>query len=227
MRWYNACKEHECAVFFKWIYTPGNSRTVGPVRPNIQKKIRDICVHEMILCMSSTRMCCIFQRNLYCRELTHGRTGSPEPPKENKRYLRTWDDIACKVHEDSEFFKGIDTAGNSRTVGPIRRNIQMKIADICVYEMILCMESTRMCCIFQRNLYFRELTHDWTGSPEHPKENRRYLRTWDDIACKVHEDSVFFKGIYTAGTSRTVGPVRPYIQKKITDICVHEMILCM
>ena len=75
-----------------------------------------------------------------------------------------------------------------------------------------------MCCIFQRNLYFRELTHDWTDSPEHPKENKIYFCTWDDIACKVHEDSVFFKGIYTPGNSRTTGLVRPSIQKKIRYI---------
>ena len=70
---------------------------------------------------------------------------------------------------------------------------------------------------FQRNLYFRELTHDRTGSPEHPKENKRYLISWEEIRCKVHEDSVFSKGIYTPGNSRAIGPVRSNIHKKITD----------
>ena len=39
--------------------------------------------------------------------------------------------------------------------------------------------------------------------------------------------SVFCKGIYTSGNSRTAGLVRPNIQKKITDYSVHEMILCI
>ena len=41
MRWYYAYKVHEVTVFFKGIYTSGNSRTAGLVRPNIQKKIAD------------------------------------------------------------------------------------------------------------------------------------------------------------------------------------------
>ena len=76
-------------VFFKGIYTSGNSRTAGLVRPNIQKKITDYSVHEMILCIYKVHEC-IFQRNLYFRELTYRRTGSPEHPKENKiiAYMR-------------------------------------------------------------------------------------------------------------------------------------------
>ena len=178
MRWYYACKVHECAVFFKGIYTSGNSRTTGLVRPNIQKKIRDICVHEMILHVKYTKIVYFSKESIL--QGTHAR--SDRFARTSKwKYMRIWVD-ACKYAY----------SGN---------------------EMILCMmESTRMCCIFQRNLYFRELTHDWTGSPEHPKENRRYLRTWDDIACKVHEDSVFFKGIYTCRElthGRTGSPEHP------------------
>ena len=79
MRWYYACKVHECAVFFKGIYTSGNSRTTGLVRPNIQKKIGDIWVHEMKLDAKYTKLV-YFQRNLYSRELTRGRAGSLEHP---------------------------------------------------------------------------------------------------------------------------------------------------
>ena len=187
----------------------------------------------------STQRYCIYQRNLFFRELTHGRTGSPEHPKENSRYMRTWDDIMHvngtvrkgtvfikgiyisgiysseltqgrwrpniqknswfartsktdgkiadvrawddimhKVHNGTVFIKGIYTSGNSRMAELVRPNIQKKIADTCIHEMILCMQSTQRYCIYQRNLYFRELTHGRTGSPEHPKENSRcaYMR---------------------------------------------------
>ena len=42
------------------------------------------------------------------------------------------------------------------------------------------------------------------------------------ILCiyKVHA-SVFFKGIYTSGNSRTAGLVRPNIQKKIMQIIAY------
>ena len=92
MRWYYACKVHECSVFFKGIYTSGNSRTTGLVRPNIQKKIRDIWVHEMILHVKYTKIV-YFLRDLYSRELTRGRIGSPGHPSENNRYMRIWHDI--------------------------------------------------------------------------------------------------------------------------------------
>ena len=72
------------SVFFKGIYTSGNSRTAGLVRPNIQKKIPDYSVHETMLCIYKVHEC-ILQRNLYFRELTYRRTGSPEHPKENTR----------------------------------------------------------------------------------------------------------------------------------------------
>ena len=79
MRWYYGRKLYECAVFFKGIYTSGNSRTTGLVRPNIQKKVRDIWVHEMKLDVKYTKIV-YFQRNLYSRELTSGRAGSLEHP---------------------------------------------------------------------------------------------------------------------------------------------------
>ena len=50
MIWYYAYIMYT-SVFFKGIYTSGNSRTARRVRPNIQKKITDYSVHEMILCI--------------------------------------------------------------------------------------------------------------------------------------------------------------------------------
>ena len=79
-------------LIFQRNHTSGNSRTTGLVRPNIQKKIRDIWVHEMILDVKYTNIV-YFQRNLYSRELTRGRAGSPEHPQENNRYICIWDDI--------------------------------------------------------------------------------------------------------------------------------------
>ena len=46
----------------------------------------------MILDVKYTKIV-YFQRNLYSRELTRGRAGSPEHPQENNRYMRIWDDI--------------------------------------------------------------------------------------------------------------------------------------
>ena len=190
MRWYYACKVHECAVFFKGIYTSGNSRTTGLVRPNIQKKIADICVHEMILDVKYTKIV-YFQRNLYSRELTHGRTGSPNIQKKIQIYAYMRWYYACKVHECAVFFKGIYTPGNSRTTGLVRPNIQKKIRDIWVHEMILDVKYTKI-VYFQRNLYSRELTHGRTGSPEHPKENNRYMRIWDDIMHVKYTNVLYF-----------------------------------
>ena len=54
--------------------------------------------------------------------------------------MRAWDDITyVKYMEGTLFFKGIYTSGNSRMAGLVRPNIQEKIADTCVDEMILCM----------------------------------------------------------------------------------------
>ena len=53
------------------------------------------------------------------------------------------------------------------------------------------------------------------------------MRAWDDFMHKVHNGTVFIKGIYTSGNSRVAELVRPNIQKKIADICIHEMILYM
>ena len=122
------------SVFFKGIYTSGNSRTAGLVRPNIQKKITDYSVHEMMHIWYKVHEC-ILQRNLYFRELTYRRTGSPEHPKENTDYSdMRW--YYAYLH--SVFFKGIYTSGNSRTAGLVRPNIQKKITDYSVHEMILC-----------------------------------------------------------------------------------------
>ena len=224
-------KVHNGTVFIKGIYTSGNSREAELVRPKIQKRISDTCIHEMILCMESTQRYCIYQRNLYFSELTHGRTGLPEDIKENSGHVRTWVDImhvncanllylskesifqwthawpdrfartskreyqihaymrwyyACEVRKGIVFIKGIYASGNSRMAELVRSNIQKKIADTCIVEMILCMESTQRYC-----------------------------------------ESIFIKGIYISVNSRMAGLVRPNIQKRIADMCVHEMILCV
>ena len=162
------------SVFCKGIYTSGNSRTAGLVRPNIQKKITDYSVHVMILCIYKVHKC-IFRRNLYFRELTYRRTGSPEHPKEKQNIAYMHNDIK--------------------------------------YE-----------CIFQRNLYFRELI-DWFARTSKRREKIIVYMIW--YYAYIMYTSVFFKGIYTSGNSRTARRVRPNIQKKITDYSVHEMILCI
>ena len=43
-------------------------------------------------------------------------------------------------------------------------------------------------------------------------------------ACKVHEGTVFFEGIYTSGNSRTAAQVRQNIRKEMADTWVDEMI---
>ena len=94
--------------------------------------------------------------------------------------VRTWDDIMHKVHNGTVFIKGIYTSGNSRMAELVRPNIPKKIVDVRAWDDIM-HKVHNGTCIYQRNLYFRELTHDRTGSPEHPKENSRYMLTWDDI----------------------------------------------
>ena len=151
MRWYYACRVRKGTVFIKGIYTSGNSRMAELVRPNIPKKIVDV---------------------------------------------RAWDDIMHKVHNGTVFIKGIYSSGNSRKAELVRPNIQKKIAECMRWYYIktqryiyAILQGThawpswfartskrkRYCryCIYQRNLYFRELTHGRTGSPEHPKENSR------------------------------------------------------
>ena len=41
------------------------------------------------------------------------------------------------------------------------------------------------------------------------------VHAWEDIMHKVHNGTVFIKGIYTSGNSRMAELVRPNIQKKI------------
>ena len=81
MRWYYACKVHECAVFFKGIYTSGNLRTTRLVRPNIQKKIRYIYLPTWDDIACKVHEDSVFFKGIYTpRELTRGRAGSPEHP---------------------------------------------------------------------------------------------------------------------------------------------------
>ena len=167
---------------FKGIYTSGNSRTAGLVRPNIQKKITDYSVHEMILCI----------------------------------YIKY----------TSVFFKGIYTSGNSRTAGLVRPNIQKKITDYSVHEMILCIYiSTRVYFSKESILQGTHLPPDWFARTSKRREKIIVYMIW--YYAYIMYTSVFFKGIYTSGNSRTAGLVRPNIQKKITDYSVHEMILCI
>ena len=166
--------------------------------------------------------------NLYFRELTHDWTGSPEHPKENRRYLRTWDDIACKVHEDSVFFqrnlycRELTHGRTGSPEHPKENNRYMR-----TWDDIMHVKYTNV--LYFSNESILEGTHarlDWFAKTSKRKyEISEHMRVI--LHVKVHEDSVFFKGIYTPGNSRTVRPVRPYFQKKITDICVHEIILCM
>ena len=110
---------------------------------------------------------------------------------------------ACKVHEGTVFFEGIYTSGNSRTAALVRQNILKEMADTWVDdEMILCIFQRNLCKvlvrpkqildIFQRNLYFRELTRSRTGTPEHPKENCRYKRAWYDITYVKYWKLLYF-----------------------------------
>ena len=61
------------SVFFKGIYTSGNSRTARLVRPNIQKKITDYSVHEMILCIYYIKYTSVFCKEIY----TSGNSRTP------------------------------------------------------------------------------------------------------------------------------------------------------
>ena len=63
MRWYYACKVRKVTVFIKGIYILVNSRMGGLVRPNIQKRIADMRVHEMILCIKCTDT--VFIKGIY------------------------------------------------------------------------------------------------------------------------------------------------------------------
>ena len=44
-------------------------------------------------------------------------------------------------------------------------------------------------------------------------------------ACKVHNGTVFIKGIYTSGNSRMAELVRPNIPKKIVDVRAWDDIM--
>ena len=181
MRWFYACKVRKVTVFIKGIYISVNSRIAGLVRPNIKTKIADMSIHEMILCIKYTTVLYLSKESIL--QGTHARPNwfARRSKREYQihAYMRWY--YACKVRKGTVFIKGIYTSGNSRMAELVRSNIQKKRADTCIDEMILCMESTQRCCIYQSNLYFSELTHGRTGWPEDPKENSRHVRTWDDI----------------------------------------------
>ena len=170
-------------VFIKGIYTSGNSRMAELVRPNIQKKIADTCLSMRWYYACKVRKGTVFIKGIYTSGNSRmAETGSPEHPKENSRYdayMRWY--YACKVRKGTVFIKGIYISANSRMAGHwFARTSTKKIADVRTWDDIMHKVHNGY-CIYQRNLYFRELTHGRTGSPEHPKENSRYVRPWDDI----------------------------------------------
>ena len=119
----------------------------------------------------------------------------------------------------------------------VRPNIQKKIADVRTWDDI--MHKVHKGTVFIKGIYTsgpnshpKENGHEmilcikyWFA--EHPRKKIADVRAWDDIMHKVHNGTVFIKGIYTSGNSRMAELVRPNIQKKIADTCIHEMILCM
>ena len=195
MRWYYACKVRKGTVFIKGIYISGNSQMA-----------------ELVA---------------WC---------SPEHPKENSRCASAWDDIMHKVEKVLYLSKESILQGTHAWPNLVRPNIQKKIAcrtgspehpkDNCRY-----MHMRWDGIIYQRNLYFRELTHGRTGSPEHPKENSSMCVHEMILCIKYATVTVFIKGIYK-GNSRSIQLTHgrtgsPEHQKKIADTCIHEMILCM
>ena len=181
MRWYYACKVRKVTVFIKGIYVSVNSRMAGQVRPNIQTKIAGMCVHEMMLCIKYTTVQYLSKESILQGTHTRPDWFARRSKREYQihAYMRWY--YACEVRKGIVFIKGIYASGNSRMAELVRSNIQKKIADTCIVEMILCMESTQRYCIYQRNLYFSGLTQGRVGSSEDPKENSRHVHTWDDI----------------------------------------------
>ena len=104
----------------------------------------------------------------------------------------------------------------------VRPNIPKKI--VVRHEMILCIKYTTVLYLSKESIL--QGTHAKLVRPNIQKKIAD-VRAWDDIMHKVHNGTVFIKGIYTSGNSRMAELVRPNIQKKIADICIHEMILCM
>ena len=89
-------KVHERTVFFKGIYTSGNSRTRRTGSPEHPKENNRLQAYMRwyYACNYMEVHACIFQRNPYFRELTYRRTASPEHPKENTRlYAGPWDNV--------------------------------------------------------------------------------------------------------------------------------------
>ena len=135
-------KVHNVTVFIKGIYTSGNSRMAELVRPNIQKKIVDVRAWDDF--MHKVHNGTVFSKGIYFRELTHGRTGSPEHPKENSRcamcvaeHERYMIHYACRVRKGTVFIKGIYTSGNSRMAELVRPNIPKKIVDVRAWDDIM------------------------------------------------------------------------------------------
>ena len=125
---------------------------------------------------------CIYQRNLYFRELTHGRTGSPEHPKENSRYMHTWDDIMhVKYAKVLYLSKESILQGTHAWPNWFARTIQKKIADVRPWDDIMHVKYAKVLYLSKESISSANSSHGRTGSPEHPKENSRYVRTWDDI----------------------------------------------
>ena len=95
--------------------------------------------------------------------------------------VRTWDDI-MHVKYARVLYSSKESIFQWTHAWPERfaRTSNNKIADVRTWEDIIHKVHLRY-CIYLRDLYFRELTHGRTGSPDHPKENSRYMHPWDDL----------------------------------------------
>ena len=171
MRWYYACKGRKGTVFIKGIYTSGNSQMAELVRPNIQKKIADVRAWDDI--MHKVHNGIVFIKGIY----SSGNSRKAELVRPNRCAMRwkkiastvfmlyfTHEMILCmhrvhKVANGTVFIKGIYTSGNSRMAELVRPNIQKKIADTCVHEMILCIKYTTVLYLSKESIL--QGTHAW------------------------------------------------------------------
>ena len=105
----------------------------------------------------------------------------PKIQKQYSRHVRTWDDV-MHVKFANLLYLSTESIFQWTHTWPdwFARTTKNKIADVRTWEDIIHKVHLRY-CIYLRNLYFRELTHGRTGSPDHPKENSRYMHPWDDL----------------------------------------------
>ena len=142
---------------------------------------------------------------------------------------RTWNDIMhVKYAKVLYLSKESILQGTHAWPDWFARTSKNKIADMMRTWDDIMHKVHKRYCIYQRNLYFRELTRwpNWFArTSKREYQIHAYMRWY--YAWKVRKGTVFIKGIYISANSRMAGLVRPNIQKKIADMCVHELILCM